>query len=378
MTKTNSLERKVGQLLMVGVPGTSLDRPKLDFLGRIGVGGVVLFKNNYETLPQLVELTNSIQKSLTAEAFQNLPGWISVDQEGGRVVRFGKPFTEFPAQAAWGELNSPKTCFEAGYVMGKELAACGVNVNFAPVIDVLQVNNKAIGDRAFGGDAEKVANLGSAALRGMMKGGVFAVVKHFPGHGSVDVDSHSDLPVCNKSVDELEQLDWIPFRKTFRSRVEGVMTAHILYPKIDPDRPATLSRRLLQEHLRKSLRYSKLIFSDDLEMGAIQKKYSLKDAAFLAVEAGCDQILLCHEWGQIEEVWSYLVNAFSTGALPQKRLDESIERIQDAKQRFLMPFKFANVDLASAIVGAPDFQAVATAIRNKEVVEAGPSTKEAE
>jgi beta-N-acetylhexosaminidase len=377
MAKPNSLESKVGQLMMVGVPKPGLDRPALERLGRIGVGGVVLFKNNYESVAQLVELTNSIQKTVTAEAHESLPAWIAADQEGGRVQRFAEPFTHFPAQALWGELNSPKTCFEAGYVMAKELRACGVNVNFSPVIDVLQTQSKAIGDRAFSADPEMVANLGSATIRGLQKGGVLGVAKHFPGHGSVEVDSHADMPVCNKTVEELDAMDWIPFRRVIRSKAEAVMTAHILYPKIDPDRPATFSRKLLQEQLRKNLRHQKLIFSDDLEMGAIQKKYSLKDAAFLAVEAGCDQILLCHEWDQIEEVWVYLVKAFETGALPMKRLDESLERIHDAKRRMLLPFNYANAELARAIVGAPEFASVADSIRSKKPVESGPSTREA-
>jgi beta-N-acetylhexosaminidase len=376
MGKSGSLEKKVGQLLVVGVPGTSLDRSKLDLLGRLGIGGVVHFAANYESVEQLVELNNSIQKTLTAEAYQNFPAWICADHEGGRVQRFKAPFTEWPPQALWGELNSPKTCFEAGYVIAKELLAVGVNCNFAPVIDVLQTQAKAIGDRAYSSNPEVVANLGSATLRGLMKGGVFAVAKHFPGHGGVEVDSHVDLPVCHKSAEELDALDWVPFKKAFRSRLEGVMTAHILFPKIDGDRPSTLSRKILQEHLRKSLRFSKLIFSDDLEMGAIQKKYSLKDAAFLAFEAGCDQLLLCHEWNQIEEVHSYLVNAFETGALNTKKLDESIERIADAKKRFLLPFKFTDVELAKAIVGAPDFKAVAQAIREKRPIESGPSMED--
>lgn len=376
MSKAASIAKKVGQLLVVGVPGTSLDRAKLDFLGRLGVGGIVHFTPNYESIKQLVELNNSIQKTMTAEAHGLLPAWICVDHEGGRVQRFRQPFTEWPPQAVWGEINSPKTCFEAGYVMAKELLSVGVNCNFAPVIDVLQSASKAIGDRAYSSNPEVVANLGSATLRGLMKGGLFAVAKHFPGHGSVEVDSHHDLPVCQKTVEELEACDWIPFKKTFRGRAEGVMTAHILFPKIDADRPATLSRKLLQEHLRKNMRFSKLIFSDDLEMGAIQKKYSLKDAAFLAIEAGCDHILLCHEWDQIEEIHGYLVQAFESGALPMKRLEESLERIVDAKKRFLTPFKFADADLAQAVIGAPDFLAVAQSIRDRKPLECGPSAKD--
>jgi len=372
--KSYPLERKVGQLLIVGVPGTSLDRAKLDFLGRMGVGGVVLFAHNYETVPQIIELTNSIQKTITGDSLDGLPAWICVDHEGGRVQRFKEPFTVFPPAEVLVELNSPKTTFEAGYVMAKELKAVGVNVNFAPVIDLTQgVVSKAIKDRAFSSNPEIVASLGSAAVRGLIKGGVFAVAKHFPGHGAVEEDSHEHLPTCLKTIEELEKSDWIPFRKVFRSRVEGLMTAHILYPKIDPDRPATLSRKIIGEILKKNMRYNKIIFSDDLEMGALQKKYSIKDAAFLAFEAGCDQLLLCHEWDQIEEVYNYLLKAFQGGALSVKKLDETIEKVLDAKKRFLTPFQYANKDLAQAIIGAPDFKAVATAIREKRAIEKGPS-----
>lgn len=362
---------------MVGVPGTSLDRAKLDFLGRIGVGGVILFRENYQSVEQLCEMTNDIQKTLTSEAWEGLPAWIGVDQEGGRVRRLRDPFTEFPPAAVWGKLNSPKTVFEAGYVMGKELRACGVNMNFAPVIDVPEALDKSvIGDRAFSTEEEVVSSLGSAFVRGLLKGGVLGVAKHFPGHGTTSVDSHTELPTCAKTLEELDGKDFTPFKRAIRARVEGIMTAHIQFPKIDPDRPATLSRKILQDVLRKQLRYQKLIFSDDLEMGAIQKKYSLRDAAFLSIEAGCDQVLICHEWDRIEEVWDYLVKAFDSGGLPMKRLDESLERIRDAKSRFLKPFQFVTADLAKAVVGAPDFREVAKSLTEGRPVEAGPSTRD--
>jgi len=371
------LGKKVGQLLMVGVPGTSLDRAKLDFLGRIGVGGIVLFRENYESVAQICELTNDLQKTLTADAFEGLPAWVGVDQEGGRVRRFRDPFTEFPAAALWGNLNSPKTAFEGGYVIGRELRSVGVNMNFAPVIDVPDALDKSvIGDRAFSTQEEVVASIGSAFLRGLLKGGVLGVAKHFPGHGTTSVDSHTDLPTCAKTLEELDKKDFVPFKRAIRARVEGIMTAHIQFPKIDHDRPATLSRKILQDILRKHLRYQKLVFSDDLEMGAIQKKYSLQDAAFLSVEAGCDHVLICHEWDRIEEVWDSLVKAFDTGGLPMKRLDESLERIRDAKTRFLKPFHYVDSDLAKALVGAPEFREVAQAIKEGRAIENGPSAKD--
>ncbi len=377
MAGDKNLGKKVAQLLIGGLPGAKLEKRHAKFLEDTGLGGVILFKRNFESLSQLIDLTNDVQKSVTAESFESLPAWVAVDQEGGRVQRFGDPFTAFPPAAQWGEINSPKTCFEAGFVIGKELRSAGVNVNFAPVLDVpTDLGKQAIGDRAFSLDPEQVAHLGAAASRGLQKGGVLSVIKHFPGHGAVEVDSHAELPVCNKTIEELELKEWIPFRRALKARCEGVMTAHILYPKIDPDKPATLSRKILQDILRKQLRHSKLIFSDDLEMGAIVKKYSLKDAAFLAVEAGCDQLLICQDFDEIEVVWEYLLKAFESGALPMKKLDESLERIRDVKKHFLLPFTFSDKELAAALIGAPDFKAVAQSIREKKPVEAGPSAKD--
>lgn len=368
------LKKSVGQFLIVGFKGTSLDKKRLDLLSRLGVGGVVLFKQNYESVPQLVDLCNSVQKALIPTAPQGLPGWIAVDHEGGRVQRFSAPFTAFPPAAKWGQLNSPKTAFEAGYVMASELKACGVNMNFSPVVDVTtDMNAPALGDRVFATDPEVVANLGSATIRGIQKAGIVGVAKHFPGHGSANIDSHVDLPVCEKTIEDLEARDWVPFRRIIRARAEGIMTAHILYPKIDTERPATLSRKILQDQLRKNLRYSKLIITDDMDMGAIRNKHGLKDAAFLSVEAGCDHLLICHSWDEIEEVWEYLYKAFESGALPMNKIEESWARVQEVKGRYLLPYSDAKASVASALVGNPEFKAVAAAIEAGTAIEKGPS-----
>lgn len=375
--KNDSLEKKVAQLLIVGIPGTSLDRQQLDRLSRIGIGGVILFKRNWESLQQIVSLTNSIQKAVASDSYDESPAWIAVDQEGGRVARFKEPFSSFPSLQHLGKINSPKTCFEMGFVQGKELMAAGVNVNFSPCVDVHQPGTSdVIGDRAFSSDPEQVAVLGSALSRGLQKGGVVSVAKHFPGHGSVEVDSHLDLPISQKTAAELGELDWIPYKRMARARTEGVMTAHISFPKIDPARIATLSRKFVQDYLRQELRFSRLVFTDDLEMGAVQKNYSLDEACFLAVEAGCDQLLVCHSFDQIEDIWQRLVDAFRTGALSESRLNESLKRIHDAKQRFLRPFQFADFEFAKALIGNPEFEKVALAIRDGVALSSGPSDLE--
>jgi beta-N-acetylhexosaminidase len=374
-----TLEKMVGQLFVVGIRGTNIDKSRLDHLSKLGIGGVILFKQNYESLKQLIELTNSIQKSLMTQSPGNIPAWIGVDHEGGRVQRFGDPFTAFPPALSWGQLNSPKSSFEAGFTMGRELKAAGVNVNFAPVVDVPPtLQAPALGDRVFSTDPEVVATVGSATVRGLQKSGVLSVAKHFPGHGSANVDSHIDLPVCLKTVEELEACDWIPFRRAIRARVEGIMTAHMSFPKLDHDKSATLSRKILQDRLRKDLRFKGLIFSDDLDMGAIHKKYSSEEAVFLSVEAGCDHVLMCHSWDDIEPAWKALVKAFQDGVLPQKRLEESWSRIEDAKRRFLKDYREADFNEADKIIGCSEHLDVAESIRQGRVIENGPSGTESE
>lgn len=360
----------------MGFKGTQLDKKQLELLAKIQVGGVILFKQNFENLPQLVSLTNSIQRALIPTAPEGMPAWICVDQEGGRVQRFGPPFTSFSAAATLGKLNSPKTAFEAGYIVGTELKAAGVNVNFAPVVDVPDsLEAPGLGDRVFGTDPELVANVGSAAARGLQKGGVLGVAKHFPGHGGATVDSHVGLPTITKTVADFEAKDWIPFRRVIRARADGIMTAHVLCPALDPDRPATLSRKIIQEHLRKSLRHAKLIFSDDLDMGAIREKHDLKDAAFLALEAGCDHVLVCHSFDELMDLWEYLVKAVETLALPLKRMEESWARITEAKKRYLLPYTEVKLEVASKIVGCDAHKEVADAIRAGRAVDRGPSAE---
>ncbi|NCN40283.1 beta-N-acetylhexosaminidase [bacterium] len=367
MANIEEIEKKVGQLFFVGIPGTGFDSEAMHTCIRVGVGGIILFKHNYESVEQLVNLTSAIQKNMIPSSYKGLPAWIGVDQEGGRVQRFKDPFTILPPQDVWTKVGSPKACFEAGFVLGKELRACGISVNFAPVIDVLQGESRAIGDRSFSADPEEVATLGSAVVRGIQKSGVLSVAKHFPGHGGVQADSHEELPVSKKTLKELESIDWPPFKKSIRSRVEGIMTAHILFPEVDASRPATFSRIFLQDQLRKNLRYQKLIFSDDLEMGAVASRYDLKEAAFLAVEAGCDQLLFGHKWDQIEDVWQHLVKAFVDGVLPMERLDESIARISESKMAHLSPYRAPSIEEAKAFVGHAAHKELAAAIGRGEV-----------
>lgn len=371
----SDIARKVAQLLFVGVPGTSLSADDKKKLLALGPGGIIYFKRNYENLSQIISLTNEIQAAVIPSSLRGAPAWIGVDHEGGRVQRFGEPFTKIPAAKVWGDLNSPKTTFELGFIMAKELHAIGVRINFAPVADVpRELNAPALGDRAFSLDPETVANLVSATVRGLQKGGVLAVSKHFPGHGPANVDSHSALPKCHITKEQLENCDWMPFRRAIRARCDGIMTAHIMNTALDTERPATLSKKILRGILRNDLRFQKLIFSDDMEMGAIVNEYGIEDACMMAVEAGCDHVLICQNMEAALSAHERIVKAFEGKLLPMSILDESLQRIQELKTQYIGQYKPSTVEFAKAVLGAPDFQAVADAVRQQQVVENGPST----
>lgn len=371
----SDLVRKVAQLFFVGVPGTSLSADDKKKLLNLGPGGVIYFKRNYENLSQIISLTNEIQAATIPNSHKGLPTWIGVDHEGGRVQRFGEPFTKIPAAKVWGDLNSPKTTFELGFIMAKELHAVGARINFAPVADVPRdLNAPALGDRAFSLDPETVANLVSATVRGLQKGGVMAVCKHFPGHGLANVDSHEDLPKYHATKEQLENCDWMPFRRAIRARCDGIMTAHVLNTALDAERPATLSKKIIRGILRNELRFQKLVFSDDMEMGAIVNEYGIEDASMMAVEAGCDHVLICQNMEAALSAHERLVKAFESKLLPMAFLEESLVRIQELKAQYIGQYRPSTVEFAQAVLGAPDFQAVAEAVRQQQVVENGPST----
>ena len=272
----------LGELFLIGFNGLELSDDTSAFLSQAGIGGVLLFAHNYSNVEQVTELNNQVQ-----ECRKELPLWIAVDQEGGRVQRFKDPFTILPPAQEIGKMGSPRAAFDIGQITAKELSAVGVNLNFSPCVDILtNPENKVIGDRAFGGDAETVTRTASGIVRGHVVSGVQPCVKHFPGHGDTLEDSHDELPIVDLSKDQLRERELKPFIKTFKSRCNMTMVAHILNKQIDPEYPATLSKKTLSEFLRKELRFSKIIVSDDLEMEAISKQYNPEEAGVLAIEAG--------------------------------------------------------------------------------------------
>ncbi len=325
----------IGQFYITGISGTSLSSFEEKYLREHQIGGVILFSRNYENIEQLVSLVNQIQGTS-----DGLPLFVSVDQEGGRVQRFKEPFSIIPPMLKVSETDSPKSVFEIHKIMGEELSACGVNLNFSPVCDIFSnPNNTVIGDRAFGKKAGEVEKLIVGAIRGLRLSNVLACAKHFPGHGDTFMDSHEDLPRINKSWNELEETELIPFKKAKRAKLEFLMMSHVINESIDEIFPASLSK-ITHDYLINNFNYSKLIISDDMEMGAIIKNYSVQESTKLAFEAGTD--ILCYRSLEtcLESI-DYVSSSLGNG-LEQSIFKKKAKKIYNCKGQFFPVFEKLN------------------------------------
>jgi beta-N-acetylhexosaminidase len=285
------LPRLAGQALVAGFPAGDPPQALLEAASRGELGGFILFRRNLGDPTAVAELVARLVASCPADA----PPFIGVDQEGGRVQRLGPPIVQLPPMRVLGEIDDPGLTEAAASLLGRQLCALGVNLDFAPVLDVdSNPNNPIIGDRSFGADPALVARHGMAFARGLQQAGVAACGKHFPGHGDTALDSHLALPRLAHAMERLERIELLPFRAA-AAQLDTLMTAHIVFDALDPGTPATLSRATLHGLLREGIGFEGVIFSDDLEMKAISDHYGVAEAACDAVAAGCDALLICSQ-----------------------------------------------------------------------------------
>jgi beta-N-acetylhexosaminidase len=293
MSALPTVHRPLGPV-MVDVAGLELDAQERELLAHPAVGGVILFARNYANPEQVSRLTADIH------AVRTPPLLIAVDHEGGRVQRFREGFTRLPAMRDLGVLRdhapaaARNLARSIGSVLAHELRACGVDFSFAPVLDLDHGRSGVIGDRAFHTDPDAVADLAGALVAGLADGGMGAVGKHFPGHGFAEADSHTAMPVDERSLEEIERQDLEPFRRLVAAGLEGIMPAHVLYSRVDPQ-PAGYSRFWLQTVLRERLGFDGTIFSDDLTMVGAHGAGNIVERGWLALDAGCDIVLVCND-----------------------------------------------------------------------------------
>ncbi|MDF2723047.1 MAG: glycoside hydrolase family 3 [Paenibacillus sp.] len=327
-----TLEQKLGQMLVGGVAGTQIDDTLRKLVAGGQVGGLILYKNNITSIDQTVGLLNELK---AANAPNSLPLLLSVDQEGGAVNRMPAAYTTVPTSQDIAKSGTADKARLLGKAIGHQLRGLGFNVNFAPVLDInSNPKNPVIGNRSFGSSADIVSSFGVEEMIGLRDGQVIPVVKHFPGHGDTTVDSHLELPVVGKSLEQLRQLELIPFAKAIKEGAEAVMVAHLLIPAIDPDYPASLSPAAIGQLLRSEMGFNGVVITDDMTMGAIVNHYEMRPAVVQSVRAGSDIVLIAHEYDNVTASLDALQKAVQSGAIPMERIDQSVKRIIALKQRY--------------------------------------------
>jgi beta-N-acetylhexosaminidase len=343
---SRELSELCGALVVGGFEGTTLDADTERALHEGRRAGVVLFRRNTPSVEAVHALAQEIVRTSAA------PPFISVDQEGGRVVRIPAPAVQLPPMRVLGDIGDPALANRAASAVAIELAALGVNVNFAPVLDVdTNPENPVIGDRSFGQEPDLVATLGAAFAEGLESNGVLACGKHFPGHGDTDQDSHLALPVVRASRERLDRVELAPFRAAAKS-VSSLMTAHVVFEALDPGIPATQSSKILVDILRRTFDYRGLVFSDDLEMRALADRETVEESAKKAILAGCDVVLVCKSFELAERAHEALVREAARDDAFRSRCNDAAARSRAVRALFPARPAAGRAELRRAFTGS--------------------------
>lgn len=326
------LDEKLGQMIMMGVQGPQLDSVAKTFIQDRHVGGIILFKRNFVSVSQSLNLINELKQ---ANANSKTPLFIGADEEGGRVTRLPKGLMKTPSNRKVGNAANGKYAYDVGELIGRKMSAFGLNMDFAPVLDVdSNPNNPVIGDRSYGNDARLVSKAGIQQANGMASQYVIPVVKHFPGHGDTSIDSHIDLPVITHTKERLQNVELLPFKQAIKGGVNGVMVGHLLVEAYDPKTPASFSKIIIQDLLRDELQFDGVVITDDLVMGAIVENYSIGEVGVQSIVAGGDILLVGHKYTPVNELLTALQEAINEGVITEQRINQSVERILLMKQQY--------------------------------------------
>ena len=335
------LEKLVGQRLVIGIPGTRVTPEIVRHFQELNAGGLILYRRNFDSPVQIKKLIADLEEALGRKLL------VTTDHEGGRVIMFRDGITVFPDNLALGTAGKVDYARQQGEIEAKELRRLGMDVNLAPVLDVLtETYSPNIGIRAYGRDWRLVAEMGAARIAAMQQAGLCACAKHFPGKGHAPVDAHLGLPVIPSTWKEMEAVHLQPFVTAIQTGVDLVMSSHPYYPKLDPypNMIATFSKKIIYDYLRCELNFRGVITSDDLEMGAIKAICPIGEAGILATQAGHDLLLVCHDPRAQKEVYYKLLDAYKSKQLPLKELEESAARINSLKSRRAQRFAGGELD----------------------------------
>lgn len=379
MSKSN-LAKKIGKLMVVGFPGKSMTPEVKELIHTYHVGGIILFSRNIGAPEEVYELTKNLQEEAKNAGYER-PLFICLDQENGVVRRLGKGTTLFPGAMALGATGNPDLAHDICYATGEELKALGINWNLAPVLDVNNnPDNPVIGVRSFGESPDQVVEFGRAAMKGMQEAGVITTLKHFPGHGDTNVDSHLDLPTIAHGLDRLEQVELKPFKACIDTGADVVMTAHIHFPAIEPEKnkPATLSKNVLTHLLREKLGFTGVVTTDCMEMDAIADTIGTKQGAVAAFKAGSDFIMVSHTRERQIGAIKAMIAAVEQGDISEESINQSVQRISQLLDKYVNWESVLGKDKDTELkkVGSSEHQELAkkvyeqsvTVVRNHDVL----------
>src|SRR5699024_44679 len=326
-----SLEEKIGQLIIAGLDGTEVTSQAEALVDSYHVGGFIFFSPNLETPNQTVQLIDDVKK---LNQKKDIPLFLSIDQEGGRVTRL-PDLDHMKTNEEIGTTYDSDFSYQTGKLLAEQLHAYGLQVNFAPSIDInSNPQNTVIGDRSLSHNAEDVSEYGIQMMQGMQDENIITSIKHFPGHGDTHEDSHEALPVIEKTEEQLKQMELIPFQDAIDAGADMVMVAHILLPELGTDYPASMSKEVVAGLLRDEMNHDGVVITDDMTMGAIANHYGLAEASVLAIQAGVDIVLMAHGNDNIAATFEALKTAVEDGEITEERVDESVERILTLKHQY--------------------------------------------
>lgn len=337
LMKQMSLSEKIGMRFIGWVPGRQYTEEIESLITEEHLSGFILYKNrNYTSAEEFEQLTTRLQQT-AAKQNPSIELFIAVDQEGGRVAAFRYPhLVRFPAPFQWGKYNDTRFARSVGYITGVEIKQLGCNMNLAPVLDIYsKADSTIIGDRSMGNNPWLVSRLGTAYIEGIQEAGVIPVAKHFPGHGVTTIDSHSALPVVDISYEQMKLRELVPFQTVIENGVPAIMTAHILYPQIDEQYPATLSPTIVKSILRKKLNFDGVVISDAFSMGAITREFDTRTALRQCIKAGVDLILVDSSF-DVVSLKQQVLSMVRSGEITREEIERGVRRILTLKASYDM------------------------------------------
>ena len=326
-----SLEEKVGQLFIVGRKSEETD-DIYKLIEECKVGSIILYKKNYSNYKEMVDLVNNIKK---VNSKNKIPLFFSIDQEGGRVNRMPSEILNVPSATKLAKTENMNIVKESGIIIGEMLRKTGINMNYGPILDIRRFKEKhPIGDRCFGEKSMDVEKYAIPVLKEMKSEKVLSVVKHFPGHGLTNKDSHFQFPKITEKIEKVEQEDMEVFKTAIDNGADAVMVGHLMLKDVDSKYPASISKKIIQKYLKEKYNFKGLIITDDLKMWAIRIHFNVKKAALRAIEAGNDMVMMGFSYKTNKKIIDYIIKQVKKGNLSEERINASVEKIIEMKEKY--------------------------------------------